>query len=76
MIQSYPNLLLQNVEVQELTGFKLPSRQVQWLHAGGWIYETDRHGRPRIARSYFDARMSGQTSSGRRDTPRVEFLFQ
>ena len=76
MIQSHPQLLLQNVDVKELTGFKLPSRQIEWLHSHGWVYETDRKGHPRIARSYFDARMSGQISTGHRDTPRMEFLFQ
>ena len=75
MTLTYPQLLLQNAEVEELTGFKTPSRQIQWLHAHGWVYETDRKNRPRVSRFYFDTRMSGQISTSKRETPRMGFLF-
>lgn len=71
-----PQLFLLPVELQTLTGFKLPTRQVEWLERRSWVFETDRKGHPRVARSYFDARMTGQPLSGRRIGPRTDFLFQ
>jgi hypothetical protein len=72
----FQQLFLLPVELQTLTGFKLPARQVAWLESRGWIFETDRNGRPRVARSYFDGRMTGQPLPGRRVGPRTDFLFK
>lgn len=63
-------------ELEALTGFKLPARQIGWLECRGWIFETDRKGHPKVARTYFNARMTGLNLSGQRIGPRMEFLFQ
>ena len=39
-------------EVQDLTGFKTPARQVQWLRTKGWRFEVNGNRRPIVARKY------------------------
>lgn len=45
-------LLLTADEMQDLTGFKTPARQVQWLHTKGWRFEVNGNRRPIVARKY------------------------
>lgn len=47
-----PPLFLLPEEVVELTGFKLTSRQVEWLRAKGWRFELNANRRPIVARRY------------------------
>lgn len=46
------NLFLTCDEVGTLTGFKLHTRQVEWLRAKGWRFEISGNRRPIIARKY------------------------
>lgn len=43
---------LQPEEVEVLTGFKTPMRQVEWLRKKGWRFELSGSQRPIIARRY------------------------
>jgi Domain of unknown function (DUF4224) len=45
-------LFLRPDEVAQLTGYKLTSRQIDWLRAKGWRFELNAIKRPIIARSY------------------------
>ena len=45
-------IFLQPGEVEELTGFKTPARQVQWLRTKGWRFEINGNRRPIVARKY------------------------
>ncbi len=47
-----PPLFLLPEEVAELTGFRLTSRQVEWLRAKGWRFELNANRRPIVARRY------------------------
>lgn len=46
------NLFLTSDEVGTLTGFKLHTRQVEWLRKRGWRFEISGNRRPIIARKY------------------------
>lgn len=52
MSQLTPSLFLMPDEVVLLTGYKLSSRQVEWLRSKGWRFELNASRRPVIARSY------------------------
>jgi hypothetical protein len=39
-------------EVETLTGFKTPSRQVNWLRVKGWRFEINGNRKPIVARKY------------------------
>lgn len=39
-------------EMENLTGFKTPARQVGWLRVKGWRFELNGNGKPIIARRY------------------------
>lgn len=41
-------LFLTNSELQEMTGYKLPTKQVGWLRHRGYFVETSSRGIPRI----------------------------
>ncbi|MBL0423467.1 DUF4224 domain-containing protein [Ramlibacter sp. AW1] len=53
-----PPFLLSPEEVQEITGFKLPRLQVDYLQRKGWRFEVNAIGRPIVARKYAE-RMLG-----------------
>ena len=39
-------------ELAELTGFKSPRKQVDWLRTKGWRFEVNGNRRPIVARKY------------------------
>lgn len=39
-------------EINTLTGFKTPARQVDWLRTKGWRFEINGNRRPIVARKY------------------------
>ena len=47
-----PPFFLIPEEVETLTGFKTPARQITWLHGKGWRFEKSGSGRPIVARGY------------------------
>lgn len=45
-------LFLSTDELETLTGFKTPARQVEWLRTKGWRFEINGNRRPIVARKY------------------------
>jgi hypothetical protein len=66
-------MFLTDDELQELTGYKLPSAQRRWLRERGWRHEVNRVGRPRVARAYCEARL-GVAHAEDTDEPNWEAL--
>lgn len=70
--------LLTRDELVALTGRSQPAAMVRWLHRHNWVYEApDRRGDiPKVARAFFDAKMTGAPlpSATRRSGPRVDFF--
>jgi hypothetical protein len=56
-------LLLDVEEVQQITGFKLRRKQIDWLRTKHWQFEVNARGVPIIARSYAESRLSGISAS-------------
>lgn len=54
------SLFLLPTEIEELTGLQQCSAQRRWLDANQWIYQIDVRGRPKIARIYFNQKMTAQ----------------
>ena len=54
------SLFLLPEEIEELTGLQQCSAQRRWLDANEWIYQIDVRGRPKIARIYFNQKMTAQ----------------
>lgn len=48
----HSTFFLTSDEIEALTGFKLPARQVNWLHTKGWRFEINGNRRPIVARKY------------------------
>lgn len=70
------SILLTREEVEDLTDAKTGAAQCRWLDVRNWIYETDSKGRPKVARAYFDMRMTGAPMPGqRRNGPRLGFML-
>jgi len=46
-------------ELRELTGYKYPKHQLDWLKRRNWKFETDCTGKPRVLRTYFESRLGG-----------------
>ena len=58
-IQSTTNcLFLAPMEIFEMTGLQQPCAQKKWLTVNGWIFQVDARGRPKIARAFFDKKMT------------------
>lgn len=47
-------------ELRELTGYRLPGKQIAWLRRYGWRYAVNAAGHPRVAREYFLLRLAKQ----------------
>ena len=45
-------LFLNADELETLTGFKTPARQVEWLRTKGWRFEINGNRKPIVARKY------------------------
>lgn len=56
------SLFLLPTEIEELTGLQQCSAQRRWLDANKWIYQVDIRGRPKIARIYFNQKMTEQNA--------------
>lgn len=71
------SLLLTREELEALTGKRQSAAMTSWLHRRNWVYEeADRAGDiPKVARAYFDAKMTGAPLPGQRSGPRLGFMF-
>lgn len=47
-----PGIFLTSEELETLTGFKFPARQVEWLRLKGWRFEINGNRKPIVARKY------------------------
>ena len=54
---------LDTEEIQDLTGFKLSTRQCQWLAAHGYPFDTNHSGKPKVLRSYLEQRLCPSLTS-------------
>lgn len=68
------DLHLSDADLVSLTGYTQPARQCAWLDERGWVFERPkrRGDRPRVARAYHDARMSGQPMPGNKRRGRID----
>lgn len=72
-----PSITLTRDELIALTGKRQPKRMAAWLEARGWVFEQPigRGDLPKVDRTYYLARMSGQEGGvGRREAPRLAFM--
>lgn len=73
-----PPLLLDRSTLEQLTGTVQPKRMCAWLVSRGWVFEQParRGDIPKVARVYYDARMTGRplTAGVERQRPRLEFF--
>jgi transposase InsO family protein len=67
-------MFLTDLELYELTGYKLPSAQRRWLRDRGWKHELNRAGKPRVSRAYCESRL-GVTRATHIDQPNWEALL-
>ena len=58
------SLFLLPDELEILTGFKLPARQVAWLRQKGWRFEINGNRRPIVARKYAEKMLGCGTDEG------------
>jgi hypothetical protein len=64
------SLFLTAEEVIELTGYRYPSKQIEWLRQWGIRHFVAKDGHPRVLRSALE----GKNPEIRRDRPRLEGL--
>lgn len=57
------SLTLTPDELQDLTGYRRPSGQREWLQERTWVFEVDAKGRPKVLRSYAEGKMGAKTAS-------------
>lgn len=63
------NMYLGRLELRELTGTPIRSRQILWLAKQGWPHVVDVHGRVLVARAYHDKQMGITEPKTSRFTP-------
>lgn len=72
-------MFMTKIELEELTGFVRPAKQIEWLRVNGWRFAEDSQRRPKVARSYFEARLGAmqtvpEASPSAANRPRFEAL--
>ena len=62
-------------ELIDVTGYKLPRPQREWLDSNGWVYTLTGAGRPVVGRWFARLRMAGvkPTETGLQPTARPNF---
>jgi len=55
-------MFLCDLELEELTGYRLHRRQARWLRDRGWPFEVSAGGRPSVLREAVVARLGGSTT--------------
>jgi hypothetical protein len=50
-------MFLTELEIQDLTDRKFPSKQREWLDAHGWKFVVGASGRPKVSRSYAEEKL-------------------
>ncbi len=50
-------------ELAAITGYQLPSKQIQWLNINGWQYVLTRSRRPIVGRVYARLKLAGVSPS-------------
>lgn len=53
-------MLLTAAELNELTGCKRAPGQIDWLTARAWVFERDAKGKPKVLRSYAEAKLGAK----------------
>lgn len=61
-------MFLSDLEVIELTGYKMPSKQSEWLRGNGFDFRVARDGHPRVLRSHVEKQMGGAEAAVRKRT--------
>lgn len=56
---SFPTELLSDDELAAITGYLIPSRQIQWLAANGWQHLLNGARRPVVGRLYARLKLAG-----------------
>lgn len=67
-------LFLTPDEISMLTGFRLPSRQVQWLRSKGWRFEINGNRQAIVARKYAEKMLGVGTGEQQGFTPNFSGL--
>lgn len=62
------SLCLTAVELEELTGCKYSSRQIEWLRSNGFQFRVAATGAPRVDRSHYLKMMGGTSEAPRQKT--------
>jgi hypothetical protein len=47
-------------EIEQLTGYLINTKQIEWLRNRVWKYEVSRTGRPVVLRSYAESKLSDE----------------
>lgn len=56
---SFPGELLTDDEMATITGYLIPSKQIQWLDSNGWQYVLNGARRPVVGRLYARLKLAG-----------------
>jgi hypothetical protein len=67
-------MFLCDLELEELTGYRLHRRQARWLRDRGWPFEISAGGRPSVLREAVIARLGGVTQKSQEEArPRLRW---
>lgn len=51
------SIFLDQQEINELTGYAMPSKQIEWLSSRAWIFEISRLGKVKVLRKYAEMKL-------------------
>ncbi|MCP2232840.1 DUF4224 domain-containing protein [Erwinia aphidicola] len=67
MVQTIQYGIISDADIQELTGYRIPSKQCECLRSAGVFFITRRDGRPRTTWQHFNDSLSRRHAAGVED---------
>lgn len=67
------SMFLSKDELQELTGFKAIKKQIEWLRARNYTFETTAAGKPKVLRDHVLHKMGGTMENHTRPLTQPDF---
>ncbi len=63
-------------ELKDLTGYAYKGKQAEWLGRRGWKFECDAQNRPKVLRTYAEAKMGANTRRATQAEPNFAALLK
>lgn len=65
------SMFLSKTDIEELTGYKLAGKQIEWLDTNAWVFVISALGHPKVLRTYAEKKLglNGKVLTDKKSEP-------